>query len=97
MQAARPILTLLGALAGSGTPGTAQTGTATFRCSHPASDTCFLAVFGANFSAQMFEVRGGETKQVSGVTIGRDTYCIGINGPIASTCPKKPILNQLNE
>ena len=74
----------------------AQSPTATFQCPAQPADTCFFYAFGPNFTGTPFELRGGETKQIPGVVIGRDTYCYGVNQPPASTCQKRPVSEGIN-
>jgi hypothetical protein len=75
----------------------AQPAAATFSCPAPPSDTCFFLIFGPNFSTRALEIRGGDTKQLENVVIGRDTYCYAVNQPVASNCQQRPVSGQSNE
>jgi len=74
----------------------AQSVTATFACPAPPTETCFFAVFGANFRSVTFELRGGETTQRPDVMVGKDRYCYKVGGPVASDCPKVLVTDQVN-
>jgi hypothetical protein len=75
----------------------AQAQAATFMCPARPSDTCFFVVFGPNFQATPFELRGGDSKQISNAVIGRDSYCYKVNEPVPSNCQRTPVSDRVNQ
>jgi hypothetical protein len=76
----------------------AQLASATFACAAQPGDTCFFFVFGPNFTTRAnFDLPGGATRQIPGVAIGQDKYCVGVNQPVASTCRGQTVTDKINQ
>lgn len=74
----------------------AQPATVTFACPAQPSQSCFFVVFAPHFVTRAnFELRGGATTQVP-VVLGEDSYCYGVDQPVAMPCGAKPVAAGVN-
>lgn len=95
MRFSIPTGALLSSLALCGAAA-AQPATVTFACPAQPTQSCFFVVFAPHFVTRAnFELRGGATTQVP-VVLGEDSYCYGVDQPVAMPCSARAVAAGVN-